>query len=100
MGRPFFSEVVFLHVASKTLLVSDLWWNYPGDDAVPWKTRAWKVAMDRIYAPFYNRAMQVRPKFQERLDTIMNWDFDAILPCHGSPVTHHAKEVLARHLGY
>lgn len=28
-GRPFFNEVVFYHIASKTLLVADAFWNYP-----------------------------------------------------------------------
>lgn len=28
-GLPFFNEVVFYHIASKTLLVADAFWNYP-----------------------------------------------------------------------
>jgi hypothetical protein len=33
-GRPFFNEVVFYHAPSKTLLVTDLYWNYPRGDGV------------------------------------------------------------------
>eukprot|EP00816_Leptocylindrus_hargravesii_P007641 CAMPEP_0196814744 /NCGR_PEP_ID=MMETSP1362-20130617/45463_1 /TAXON_ID=163516 /ORGANISM="Leptocylindrus danicus, Strain CCMP1856" /LENGTH=356 /DNA_ID=CAMNT_0042191465 /DNA_START=170 /DNA_END=1240 /DNA_ORIENTATION=- len=29
-GRAFFNEVVFFHIPSKTLLVTDTYWNYPG----------------------------------------------------------------------
>ena len=33
-GKPFFNEVVFYHVPSKTLLTTDLYWNYPSGDGV------------------------------------------------------------------
>ena len=33
-GKPFFNEVVFYHAPSKTLLTTDLWWNYPASDGV------------------------------------------------------------------
>lgn len=33
-GRPFFNEVIFYHPQSKTLLVTDLYWNYPRGDGV------------------------------------------------------------------
>lgn len=33
-GRPFFNEVVFYHSESKTLLTTDLYWNYPRGDGV------------------------------------------------------------------
>lgn len=101
MDRPFFSEVVFCHRPSRTLIVSDLWWNYPGDsEATPRGTRLWKAAMDKIYAPFYNTFMQQHPTFHSRLQLILSWDWDAIMPCHGFPVTEDAKGVLARHLGF
>ncbi len=32
--RPFFNEVVFYHALSKTLIVTDLYWNYPRGDGV------------------------------------------------------------------
>ena len=33
-ARPFFNEVVFYHPESKTLLTTDLYWNYPRGDGV------------------------------------------------------------------
>ena len=64
-GIPFFNEVVFCHTPSKTLFVTDLWWNYPksGEDTtpavpdVPLSSRLWKKGMDYIYRPVYNRLM-------------------------------------------
>lgn len=34
-GKPFFNEVIFFHKSSKTLLTTDLYWNYPTSDGVP-----------------------------------------------------------------
>ena len=31
-GKPFFNEVIYYHVPSKTLLTTDLYWNYPSND--------------------------------------------------------------------
>ena len=119
-GKQFFSEVVFHHRPSRTLLVTDLWWNYPSsssatlsgragngrgqdDEAteVPTSTRLWKFGMDAIYRPFYNSFMQGdRSAFDARLDTILGWDWDRMVSCHGEPIAGpNAKRALARHLG-
>jgi hypothetical protein len=100
-SRPFFSEVLFLHKPSKTLFVTDLYWNYPSTPDVPPSTRAWKWAMDNVYRPVYNRAMRVQPEFDRDVwSKISQWDFDYIAPCHGEPIAEDAKRVLAHHLGY
>lgn len=31
-GKPFFNEIVFFHVKSKTLFMSDTFWNYPASN--------------------------------------------------------------------
>ena len=105
MGRPFFSEVVFSHRPSRTLFVTDLWWNYPTTtistgDAVPTSTRLWKFGMDAIYRPFYNAFMQgAQTTFDSRLSTILSWDWDSIVPAHGEPITGpDAKATLLSHL--
>ncbi len=33
-GRAFFNEVIFYHTKSKTILTTDLYWNYPRGDGV------------------------------------------------------------------
>jgi len=40
------TQVVFLHRPTGTLIVTDVFWNYP--EAVPFGTRAWKFGMDRV----------------------------------------------------
>lgn len=34
LNAPFFSEVLFYHAPSKTLLTTDFWWNYPSRNGV------------------------------------------------------------------
>lgn len=103
-GRPFFNEVVFFHVPSKTLLTTDLYWNYPSsgipneefgrDDTwelapklpeVPFGSRAWKFGMDKIYSPFYSNLMvKDSAEYQKIADHIVNvWQPEIVVPAHG-----------------
>jgi hypothetical protein len=78
-SKPFFNEILFYHKASKSLLVTDLFWNYPSSDLpnyvgvsntgtyttdqqqlaplpavkVPFGTKIWKFLMDVVYLPIY-----------------------------------------------
>mmetsp|Transcript_22257 Transcript_22257/g.31820 ORF Transcript_22257/g.31820 Transcript_22257/m.31820 type:complete len:561 (+) Transcript_22257:193-1875(+) len=88
-GKSFFNEVIFYHTASKTLLMTDLFWNYPSKDGVtngqisvndkedfgPWElapsvgkipfgSTAWKFGMDKIFYPFYMNLMVKNDKRQ------------------------------------
>lgn len=97
LGQSFFNEVVFLHKPSRTLVVTDLWWNYPSE--APAGTKLWKQGMDRIYGPFYNRFMKGdRGKYDAAIDRIFGWDWDSMVPCHGTVVTSGGKEILRKHL--
>ena len=100
VGAPFFNEVVFHHRPSGVVLVTDLFWNYGGGgEALPAATRAWKFGMDRVYLPFY-RAFMVRDRarFAERIGRVMAWEFDSLLPCHGTFVDGRGKRALREHL--
>ncbi|KOO22351.1 hypothetical protein Ctob_007682 [Chrysochromulina tobinii] len=106
LGVPFFNEVVFCHTPSRTLIVTDLWWNYPGsrEDVegraadVPLSTRLWKGGMDKIYRPVYNTLMRT-PTCAQSYETILAWTWNYIAPCHGEPVATDGKRVLREHLG-
>lgn len=96
---PFFNEVVFVHTPSRTLIATDLIWNYPGS-GTPKGTQAWKWGMDRVYRPFYNNLMiKDKGAFQvatKRLMSELQWD--SILPCHGNYISSGGKEILREHL--
>lgn len=103
-GKPFFNEVIFWHRPSQTLITTDLYWNYPTDDGVPfpngsWElapavqgippgSRLWKRGMDQIFLPFYKKLM-VRNKesYNEMVRTVLqDWDVELIIPAHGDLV--------------
>lgn len=91
-GKPFFNEVVFYHTKSKTLMVTDTYWNYPIDgetnsnyknmpeyieslngpwemapsvSSIPLGSKLWKLGMDQIYKPFYMNLMVENEKRAE-----------------------------------
>jgi len=115
-GKPFFNEVIFYHTPSKSLLFTDLYWNYPGSsitnenlassneeedygewelapkvEKIPFGTTLWKFGMDVIYRPFYVnfmvRSMEEKRIYRGIVDYILNvWDVDVIVPAHGDVV--------------
>ena len=68
-------------------------------EALPAATRAWKFGMDKVYLPFY-RAFMVRDRarFEERARRVIAWEFDSLLPCHGTFVDGRGKRALREHL--
>jgi len=121
-GKPFFNEVIFYHVPSKSLLVTDLYWNYPasvvtneiysdlpgGDvdfgswelaptvEKIPFGTRAWKFGMDQIYRPFYVNFM-IKDEDRSRYNSIVNqiinvWEVETLIPAHGDII--RGKQVI------
>ena len=115
--RPFFNEVIYYHAPTKTLLCTDLFWNYPSADGIPnsqfyktntntnhpddgtdqtWElapavpsipigSQLWKLGMDQIYYPFFNRFMITNPsEYQQIAHHILNvWDVETVIPAHG-----------------
>ena len=126
-GKAFFSETVFLHVPTKTLITTDLFWNYPsqgpvngalkekvgynGDEdfgtwelapeaSVPRRSRAWKFGMDRIFAPFYDGFMvKDEGRMREIVGVLLGWEVETIVPAHGDVVRGRelCREVLEEH---
>jgi Domain of unknown function (DUF4336) len=120
-GKPFFNEVIFYHQPSKTLMTTDLYWNYPQDsgvpndhlggsewelaprvDSIPLGTKLWKRAMDKVYLPlFKNLMVNDRSRYDEIVKVILDeWDVETVIPAHGDII--RGKElcstVLQNHL--
>lgn len=121
-GKPFFNEVIFYHVPSKTLIATDFYWNYPADstpnsqfgrddtwelapqvDSVPLGSRLWKLGMDKVYAPFYNQFMvQDKNEYRAIVDHVLNvWDVEVVIPAHGDILRGKGfiRDVLSKHFG-
>lgn len=121
-GRPFFEEVIYYHAPTKTLIVTDFWWNYPQDvvpnsqfnrddtwelaprvDNIPWSSKLWKTGMDKVYKPFYNNFMvSDKDGYRDITHHILNvWDVETIIPAHGDIVRGKdvCRRILSAHLG-
>ncbi len=93
-SAPFFNETVLIHKVSRTFIVCDLWWNWPSlkdtqpkGVELPYPTRAFAFAMNRIYLPFYNRILvQDREAFALFMRELLDTKFKNIIPCHGNCV--------------
>ena len=119
-GKPFFNEVVFYHRPSKTLMTTDLYWNYPDPNGVPnshlggneWElapsvdsiplgSRLWKKGMDKVYLPFYKNFMvKDKGRYDKMVDVILNeWDVKTVIPAHGDIIREDdVDKVLRKHL--
>lgn len=82
-SMPLFSESVFFHRPSGTLLVTDLYWNWPSA-GVPARTRLFAAGMDWVYKPVY-QALLVRDKdrWAAEMGRVLAWGGGRIIPCHG-----------------
>ncbi len=92
-GMPRMNEVVFLHRASRTLILADLAFNLGPEG--PW----WFALTMRAYGA-WNRfgptalekwMMQDRAAVRGSIDHLLNWDFDRILVGHGRNVEAQGK---------
>ena len=99
-GRPYENEVVFLHRASRTLLLCDLAFNFG-----PRATLAtrWLMRLIRSYGRFGPSTLDpwlIRDRAAARvsLERILSWDFDRVVVAHGDVLEHGGREAL-RH-GY
>ena len=122
--KPFFNEVIFYHTPSKTLITTDLYWNYPQPDGVPnsnlpaspiydWElapslesiplgSRVFFFAMNRLYLPIYKSLMVIQKEtYQQIVDFIINqWQATTLIPAHGDLVRgkNVIQQVLNRQL--
>lgn len=94
-GIPMLGEVAFCHRASRTLVVTDLFFNYA-------RSRSWLVRLIRAIedcdgkftVPRLVRVIvRDRHALAHSLDRILSWDFDRVIMAHGDIVESggHAK---------
>jgi hypothetical protein len=101
-GMPRMNEVVFLHPASRSLIIADLAFNLGPDG--PW----WFAQMMRVYGawnrfgptPLEKLLMRDRVAVRASLDRILDWDFDRIIVGHGRNVETGGKRVFREAYGF
>lgn len=99
-GMPKMQEAVFYHIESKTLVVTDLFFNLTDAKGIG----AWVILnLFGTYrrfgiSSFYLRAVKDRGAFEASLREIAKLDFDKIVVAHGKPVLKNARDLFDRAL--
>jgi hypothetical protein len=96
-GMPRLREHVFLHRASRTLIVCDLLFHFAPATAWARFFACWMMRLpDGIgMSAFFRLMIRDRRAFETSLRQLMEWDFDRIIVSHGEMISSRAKEVLA-----
>ena len=109
-NEPFFNECVFVHTRSKSMFVTDVYWNYPekADEIAMfgWKEKGWKFVMDVLYLPIYKLVLcqgeEKKRRLRKCVEATEALNFDKIVPCHGlieyESEGVDVKNVLRKHL--
>ena len=95
-GMPKLDEFAFLHRPSRTLLVTDLVFNIR--ESSSWLTRTY-LKLCRTYgklAPtlLLKSMVKDRPALRASLDTVLGWDFERVVVCHGEVLERGGREAL------
>lgn len=95
-GMPRLNETVFLHRASRTLIVTDLAFNLGPD--MPWLSRT-LLRLNGCYCRFgasrlLKSVIKDRAALRASLDRVFAWDFDRVVVSHGANVSAGGKAKL------
>ena len=94
-GMPSFNEVIFFHPASRSLIITDIAFNFGRDSA--WLLKFVMMFNGGVgrFGPtgFCKSQIKDRPAVRASLDTILSWDFDRIIVGHGQNVATDGKRI-------
>ena len=102
-GARIISEVAFVHIKTRTLILVDLLENI-GDDYTHeaglllkfWWKVVFKMWNNPKAAPEYQLGWGDKDVVKKGLEKILSWDFDRIILAHGNLIESNAKAVLIK----
>lgn len=93
---PRLAESVFLHRESRTLIVTDMVFDFVTSDS--WLTRLYLRATGAYgrmaTTPVTRSVITDKPRLRAELDQVLAWDFDRVVPCHGQVRDTGGREAL------
>ena len=96
-GMPKINESAFIHHASRTLVVADLFFNLPSDTDA-WTRKGFRFLSGIKQHPGMSRLFRMmirdRDAFANSLRELFQYDFDKIIVGHGEPILADGKEIL------
>lgn len=103
-GVPFFDECVFLHHASRSLILTDFVQNHRGQQYTGFAKVMTKLIMEPLgfkdicVAPPLRFGFMIKDReaFSRFVEAIQGWDFDRIIVTHGDIIEDDAKATLVR----
>jgi len=100
-GLPILNEVVFFHRASRTLVVTDLFFNYPPAKSLFVRlVRMLEDCDGKFTVPRLVRLMiRDRRAFARSVERILSWDFDRLVMAHGTVLESGGHARAAEALG-
>ena len=101
-GAPTFDEVVFLHTPSRTLLVTDYFFNI--QECRGWLT-PWVLRTSGAYKKFaqsrwWRWVIKDKAQARESAERMLEWPFERIVPAHGEVLSERAHEQAERVLAW
>jgi hypothetical protein len=95
-GRPYENEVVFLHRASRTLILCDLAFNFGPRTAAPTRLLMRLLRSYGRFGPSKLDPLLIRDRRAARqsLERILGWDFDRVVVAHGDVLESGGREAL------
>jgi hypothetical protein len=96
-GNIFFSEIVFLHRASRTLIVADLVENFDRETASPLGrtlARLFGVGSEPVASPEHRLYTSDAAAAAESLERIGSWDFERIILSHGTLIESGGRAIM------
>lgn len=96
-GAPEARDTALLHVPSRTLILTELVFNFGSDEPI-WTELLLRVAVGGEHHPGMSRPMKAGVKdeaaFLRSLATIVGWDFDRVIVGHGDVIENDGKAKL------
>ena len=98
-GIPQTNEIVFLHRASGSLILTDLAVHFPHSQQANWWTRT-MLKLQKVYdcpprpSAFMKRLTKDESALRASVDRMLAWDFDRLVLTHGDIVDPGGREAL------
>jgi hypothetical protein len=103
-GNVFFTEIVFFHRASRTLIVTDLVENLDSETASPFGralARLFGVGSEPVASPEHRLYTNDAPSAARSFERLRSWEFERIVLSHGALIESDGPavmEAVAQHL--
>jgi hypothetical protein len=96
-GAPYLNEIVFFHLPTRTLILTDLAFNVPADRTSDARLFYWLVGAAGRFGPhrLVRLFMRDRRAARDSIDTILRWDFDRVIVTHGEVLETGGRERFA-----